>query len=52
MGIKPQIELVEKEVKTIEMKIQIRNAKLEVGTKPLVAIHVEIIEIIVEETNV
>jgi hypothetical protein len=43
MEIEPQIEFVEREVKT---------AKLEVGTKPLVIKQVKITKTIVEETNV
>ncbi len=34
------------------MEIQVKTAKLEVGIEPLVIVHVETIEIIVEETYV
>jgi hypothetical protein len=43
---------VEKEVKTIKTKIYVRTIELEVGTKPLVVVQVEIMKIIVKELNV
>ncbi len=43
---------MEEEVKTAKMEIHVRIAKLEMGTKPLVVVHVEIIETIIEDTNV
>jgi hypothetical protein len=43
---------VEEKVKTIEIEIHVRIAKLEVGIEPLVATHVETKEIIIEEINV
>jgi hypothetical protein len=52
LEIEPQIELVEEDVRTAKMEMQVRIAKLEVGTKPLVVVHVEIIETIIEDTNV
>jgi len=43
---------VEEEVRTTEIEIQVRTIELEMGTKPLVVVHVEIIEIVIKETNV
>jgi hypothetical protein len=43
---------MEDEVKTIETKIHVRIAKLEVGTEPLVVIHVETKKTIIEEIDV
>jgi hypothetical protein len=43
---------VEVEVRIAETKIHVKTVKPKVGTKPLVAIHVETKEIIIEETNV
>ncbi len=43
LEVEPQIELVEEAIKTID---------LEVGIKPLVAIQVEIVEIVVEQPKV
>ncbi len=52
LEIKPQIELVEEEVRTIDTRIHVRIAKLEVGKGPLVVVQVETTKIIVEETSV
>ncbi len=52
LEIEPQIELVEKEVKIIKMEIHVRTTQSKVGKRPLVVVQVEIIKIIVEETNV
>jgi hypothetical protein len=52
LGIETQTELVEEEVKTIEMEIHVKNVEAQVGIEPLVAVQVEITEIIIEETNV
>jgi len=52
LEIKPQIELVEEEVKTIDTDIHVRIANLKVGIRPLVVVQVEITKIIVEETSV
>jgi hypothetical protein len=52
LKIKPQIELVEEKVKTVEIKIHVRITKLKMGIEPLVAAHVETKEIIIEEINV
>jgi len=47
-----QIELVDEEVRTAKMEIQVKTVKLEVGIKPLVAIQVKITKVIIEDTNV
>jgi hypothetical protein len=43
---------VDKEVKIVKTKIQIRTTELDMGTKPLIVIHVKIIETIVKEIDV
>ncbi len=52
LGIEPHNELMEEEVKTSKMEIQVIIAKPKVGTKPLVIIHVETKETIVEEIDI
>jgi len=47
-----QIELVDEEVRTAKMEIQVKTVKLEVGIEPLVAIQVKITKVIIEDTNV
>jgi hypothetical protein len=43
---------VEGEFRTIKTKVQVNIVEQKVGTKPPIVVQVEIIEIIVEETNV
>jgi hypothetical protein len=43
---------VEEEVKIIKTKIHVRTKKPKVGTKSLVVRQVEIIKVIIQETNV
>ncbi len=52
LKVKPQIKLVEEEVKTVEPNVQVKTVELEVGIEPLVAIQVETTKIIVEEIDV
>jgi hypothetical protein len=52
LEIEPQIKLVEEEVRITKMEIQLRIVELEVGIEPLVTVHVETIETIIEETYV
>jgi hypothetical protein len=43
---------VEEEVKTTKMEIQVRTIELEMGTKPLIVVHVEITKTIVDKIDV
>jgi hypothetical protein len=52
LEVESQTKLVEGEFRTIETKVQVNTVEQKVGTKPLIVVQVEIIEIIVEKTNV
>jgi hypothetical protein len=49
LEIEPQTKLVEEEVKTAKIKIQVKTIEPKVGTKPLVAVQ---LETIIEEIDV
>ncbi len=52
LEVESQTKLVEGEFRTIKTKVQVNTIEQKVGTKLSIVVQVEIIEIIIEKTNV